>query len=119
MEIGREEPLIHANKPTTITLKGLSPSVINFTNTMQSTQGCATTANYATDPTAVNFGDQLDSYIRIKTNVWRKDFMFEFEFRTLHSSGMLFISVVSTFLEPYPTSHTLIQELRLYIPFTS
>lgn len=99
MEIGREEPLIHP-KATTITLKGLSPSVINFTNTMLSTQGCATTANYATDPTAVNFGDQMDSYIRIKTNFWRKDFMFEFEFRTLHSSGMLFISVVSIFLKP-------------------
>ncbi|CAG9768433.1 unnamed protein product [Ceutorhynchus assimilis] len=97
VEIGRENPLVRPS----ITLKSYNPIFINMTNTMQNTQGCSTTANYITDPTAVNFGDQPDSFIKIQTSFWKKDFKFEFDFRTLYPNGMLFISVGSSSIPPY------------------
>lgn len=93
VEMGREAPFFRQS----VTLKGLSiPTNINVTNSMQSTQGCATSANYVTHPTAVSFGDQPDSYLKIKTQFWKKDFKLEFEFRTLDSNGLLFLSTVSS-----------------------
>ncbi|XP_060517066.1 laminin subunit alpha-1 [Cylas formicarius] len=95
-EIGREIPLMRK----TVVLKGLIGAV-NVTNTMQNTQGCATTANYQTDPNAVKLGDKSNSYIQIKTAFWKKDFKIEFEFRSFYPNGVLFISVGNTGLPHY------------------
>ncbi|XP_050306912.1 laminin subunit alpha-1 [Anthonomus grandis grandis] len=92
VEIGREDPLI---RPTTVTLKDLS-TVTSDESSMQNTEGCATTANYVTDPTAISFGDQPNSFLKIKTSFWKKDFKLEFEFRTLYEHGTIFVSAGSS-----------------------
>ncbi|KAL1491007.1 hypothetical protein ABEB36_011669 [Hypothenemus hampei] len=99
VEIGREAPLF---RPA-ITLKGLN-TAMNISNTMQSTQSCAMSASYATHPTAVHFVNQLDSFIKIKTQFLKKDFNFEFDFRTLTSDGTLFVAIGS--------SHYVLLELK-------
>ncbi|XP_066263051.1 laminin subunit alpha lam-3 isoform X1 [Euwallacea similis] len=101
VEIGREEPFVRPMLRLERLRPGPPVTQIAITNTMQSTQGCAATANYETDPTAVNFGDQAESYIKLKTGFFKKDFTLEFEFRTLYPNGMLFITMGATSTPQY------------------
>lgn len=61
---------------------------------MQNTEGCAVFENYQIETDSVKFGDKKNSYIHIKTNFWKTDYLLELEFRSLYPNGLIFISVI-------------------------
>lgn len=61
---------------------------------MQNTEGCAASKNYEIELNSVKFGDEQNSYVHIKTNFWKSDYVLGVEFRTLHPNGLIFISVM-------------------------
>lgn len=68
---------------------------------MQNTEGCAVFENYNIETDAVKFGDEKNSYIHMKTNFWKADYLLELEFRTLFHNGLIFISVTNLSLTKY------------------
>ncbi|XP_018564888.1 laminin subunit alpha-1-like [Anoplophora glabripennis] len=83
VDIGREPPPAKIN----IKEKAVKSLSTHISNSMQNTEGCATSANYETDPDAVKYGDKSDSYTHIKTNFWKHDYKITFQFRTFYPNG--------------------------------
>lgn len=66
----------------------------NFTNYMQNTEGCAVFENSEVEVDSVKFGDKPNSYIQIKTNFLKTDYLLELEFRTFYPNGVIFVLVI-------------------------
>lgn len=91
VDIGRE--YIHTNRTSKLAVKNLT-MFPNFTNYMQNTEGCAFHESYEVEKNAIKFGGKTNSYVRLRTNIWKNDYSLKLDFRTSYPNGLVFVTVI-------------------------